>query len=314
MGLRYIALHNYELWVSEHFMTARPHRSVLYMPGSNPRALAKARSLPADALILDLEDSVAPDQKEQARQQVAAAVTDGGFGRREVVIRINALQSPWGREDLLAAVAAGPHAILLPKVDGPGAIMQAAREMREAGAPESLRLWAMMETPLAILSAGSIAATGADPAARLDALVMGLNDLAKETRARLTPGRPAMTAWLAICVAAARAHNVDIIDGVYNDIADLDGFTRECAQGRDMGLDGKTLIHPSQIEICNEIFAPTKAEIDSASAIIAAFDEPENQGRGVIQIGGRMVERLHADMARRTLAIAEGVAALARGV
>lgn len=293
-------------------MIARPRRSILYMPGSNPRALAKARTLPADALILDLEDAVAPDQKALARSQVAVAVKEGGFGRREVVVRINALQSPWGREDLLAAIAAYPNAILLPKVDGPGAIMQAAREMREAGAPDSLRLWAMMETPLAILQAGSIAAVRADPAARLDALVMGLNDLAKETRARVTPGRPAMMAWLATCVAAARAHNVDIIDGVYNDIADLDGFRRECEQGRDMGLDGKTLIHPSQIDICNEIFAPTAAEVDVASAIIAAFDEPENQGKGVLQINGRMVERLHADMARRTLAIAEGVATLAR--
>src|SRR5579883_1314688 len=291
---------------------ARPRRSVLYLPGSNPRALAKARRLAADALILDLEDSVAPEQKASAREQVAAAVREGGFGRREVVVRINPLQSPWGRDDLAAASAALPDAILLPKVDGPGAVMQAARELREAGAPEGVRLWAMMETPLAILNAGSIAAVSADPAARLDVLVMGLNDLAKETRARLTPGRSAMTAWLATCVAAARAHHVDIIDGVYNDIADLEGFKAECEQGRDLGLDGKTLIHPSQIEICNEVFAPTKAEIDAAAAIIAAFDEPENHGKGVIQIDGRIVERLHADMARRTLAIAEGVAALAQ--
>jgi citrate lyase subunit beta/citryl-CoA lyase len=292
-------------------MIARPRRSVLYIPGSNPRALAKARTLPADALILDLEDSVAPDQKALARRQVAAAVGEGGFGARQVVIRVNGLQSPWGREDMAVAAAAGPNAILLPKVDGPGMIMHAARELREAGAPDPLRLWAMMETPLAILNAGSIAAAAADPAARLEALVMGLNDLAKETRARLTPGRSAMTPWLAICVAAARAHGVDIIDGVFNGIADLDGFKRECEQGRDMGLDGKTLIHPSQIEICNQVFAPTEAEIDAASAIIAAFDEPANQGKGVIQINGRMVERLHADMARRTLSIAAGVAAMA---
>ncbi|HLJ71512.1 MAG TPA: CoA ester lyase [Roseiarcus sp.] len=289
---------------------ARPRRSVLYVPGSNPRALTKARSLAADALILDLEDSVAPEQKASAREQVAAAVREGGFGRREVVVRINALQSPWGREDLAFAAAALPDAILLPKVDGPGAVMQAARELREAGAPEGVRLWAMMETPLAILNAGSIAAVSADPAARLDALVMGLNDLARETRARLTPGRSAATAWLALCVAAARAHRVDIIDGVYNDFADLAGFQRECEQGRDMGFDGKTLIHPGQIAACNEIFAPTKAEIAAASAVIAAFDEPLNRDKGVIQIDGKMVERLHADMARRTLAIAEGVAAL----
>ncbi|HLH51412.1 MAG TPA: CoA ester lyase [Roseiarcus sp.] len=292
---------------------ARPRRSVLYLPGSNPRALAKARRLAADALILDLEDSVAPEQKASAREQVAAAVREGGFGRREVVVRINPLQSPWGRDDLAAASAALPDAILLPKVDGPGAVMQAARELREAGAPEGVRLWAMMETPLAILNAGSIAAVSADPAARLDVLVMGLNDLARETQARLTPGRSAATAWLALCVAAARAHHVDIVDGVYNDFADLEGFRRECEQGRDMGFDGKTLIHPGQIAACNEIFAPTEAEIDAASAVIAAFDEPLNRDKGVIQIDGKMVERLHADMARRTLAIAEGVAALTAG-
>jgi citrate lyase subunit beta/citryl-CoA lyase len=289
-------------------MIAQPRRSVLYMPGANPRALAKARSLPADALIFDLEDSVAPEQKALARDQVVATTREGGFGARQVVIRVNALESPWGGDDLRAAAAAGPSAVLLPKVDGPGAIMQAARELREAGAPDHLRLWAMMETPLAILHAGSIAAAAADPAARLDVLVMGLNDLAKETRARLTPGRGAVTPWLAICVVAARAHGVDLIDGVYNDIADLEGFKRECEQGRDMGFDGKTLIHPGQIEICNEVFAPTKAEIDAASAIIAAFDEPANHDKGVIQINGRMVERLHADMARRTLSIAARVA------
>ena len=292
-------------------MTARPRRSVLYMPGSNLRALAKARMLPADAVILDLEDSVSPDQKALARDQVVATAREGGFGAREVVIRINNLESPWGRDDLIAAASARPDAILLPKVDGPGAIMQAARELRGAGAPESVRLWAMMETPLAILNAGSIASAAADPAARLEVLVMGLNDLAKETRARFTPGRGAMTPWLAICVAAARAHGVDLIDGVYNDIANLEGFKAECEQGRDMGLDGKTLIHPSQIEICNEIFAPTEAEVDAAAKIIAAFDEPANRDKGVIQFNGRMVERLHADMARRTLSIAAGVASLA---
>jgi len=292
-------------------MTARPRRSVLYMPGSNLRALAKARMLPADAVILDLEDSVSPDQKALARDQVVATAREGGFGAREVVIRINNLESPWGRDDLIAAASARPDAILLPKVDGPGAIMQAARELRGAGAPESVRLWAMMETPLAILNAGSIASAAADPAARLEVLVMGLNDLAKETRARFTPGRGAMTPWLAICVAAARAHGVDLIDGVYNDIANLEGFKAECEQGRDMGLDGKTLIHPSQIEICNEIFAPTEAEVDAAAKIIAAFDEPANRDKGVIQLNGRMVERLHADMARRTLSIAAGVASLA---
>ena len=288
-------------------MLARPRRSVLYMPGSNAKALAKASTLPADALILDLEDSVALDQKIAAREQVVRAVRAGGFGGREVVIRINGPHTPWGEDDLAAAAAAKPDAILLPKVDGPGAIMVAARALREAEAPEGTRIWAMMETPNAILNAGSIASVAADPSSRLSVMVMGLNDLAKETRARLTPGRPTMTAWLASCVVAARAHGVDILDGVYNDIKDLDGFRLECLQGRDMGLDGKTLIHPSQIDICNEVFAPTPAEVESAAAIIEAFALPENAGKGVIQLNGRMVELLHADMAQRTLAIAEAI-------
>ena len=291
-------------------MSARPRRSVLYMPGSNAKALAKAATLPADALILDLEDSVAPDAKEMARKQVLEAM-QGDFGGREVIIRVNGPHTPWGPTDLIAAAGVGPDAILLPKVDGPGAIMLAARLMRENGAPEKTRLWAMMETPNAILNAGQIAAVAADSASRLAVLVMGLNDLAKETRARLTPGRPTMAAWLANCVVAARAHGVDIIDGVYNDMNDLDGFRAECLQARDIGLDGKTLIHPNQIDICNEVFAPTAPEIENARAIIDAFALPDNQGKGVIQLNGKMVELLHADMARRTLAIAEGIAALA---
>jgi citrate lyase subunit beta / citryl-CoA lyase len=292
-------------------MLARPRRSVLYMPGSNSKALAKAATLAADALILDLEDSVAPDAKLMARAQVIEAAKRD-FGGREVVIRVNGPHTPWGPDDLAAAAAAGPDAILLPKVDGPGEIMVAARIMRENGAPDRTRLWAMMETPNAILNAGSIAAVAADPASRLAVLVMGLNDLAKETRARLTPGRPTMTAWLAGCAVAARAHGVDIIDGVFNDIKDLDGFKAECEQGRDMGLDGKTLIHPSQIDICNEVFAPTAAEVENARAIVDAFALPENAGKGVIQLNGKMVELLHADMAKRTLAIAGAIMGLTR--
>jgi citrate lyase subunit beta / citryl-CoA lyase len=291
-------------------MLARPRRSVLYMPGSNAKALAKAATLPADALILDLEDSVAPDQKVAARGEVTEAVRKGGFGGREVVIRVNGPHTPWGDEDLATASAAGPDAILLPKVDGPGAIMVAARALREAGAPEKTRIWAMMETPNAVLSAGSIAAVAADSASRLTVMVMGLNDLAKETRARLTPGRSTMTVWLARCVLAARAHGVDVIDGVFNDLKDLEGFREECVQGRDMGFDGKTLIHPSQIEICNEEFAPSSSEVESARAIIEAFALPENAGKGAIQLNGKMVELLHADMARRTLAIADAIASL----
>ncbi len=292
-------------------MVARPRRSVLYMPASNPKALAKARSLAADAIIIDLEDSVAPDAKPAARALAVEAVRSGGFGGREVVIRVNGAHTPWGRHDMVAAIAAAPDAILLPKIDGPGAVMVAARALREAGAPERTRLWVMMETPMAILSAGSIAATAADPSSRLETLVMGLNDLAKETRARLTPGRPTMTAWLALCVAAARAHGCDIVDGVYNDLSDLVGFKAECEQGRDMGLDGKTLIHPNQIEICNATFAPTAAEVEAARAIIAAFAQPGNAGKGAIQLNGKMVELLHEQMARRTLAVAQGIEALA---
>jgi citrate lyase subunit beta / citryl-CoA lyase len=293
-------------------MLARPRRSVLYMPGSNAKALAKAATLPADALILDLEDSVAPDAKIAARGQVTDAVRAGGFGAREVIIRVNGSHTPWGEEDLAAAIAAGPDAVLLPKVDGPGAIMGAARTLREGSAPERTRIWAMMETPSAILNAGSIAAVAADPASRLGALVMGLNDLAKETRARLTPGRTTMIVWLARCVIAARTHGVDVIDGVFNDLKDLEGFRAECVQGRDMGFDGKTLIHPSQIDVCNEAFAPSTGEVENARAIIEAFALPENVGKGAIQLDGRMVELLHADMARRTLAIADAIAVLSK--
>jgi len=292
-------------------MVARPRRSVLYMPGSNAKAIAKARSLPADAIILDLEDSVAPETKVAARRQIVEAVREGGFGAREVVIRVNGAHTAWGDDDLAAAIAAAPDAILLPKVDGPGSIMYAARALRDARAPEKVRIWAMMETPNAILGAGSIAATAADPTARLEVLVMGLNDLAKETRAKLTPSRSAFSTWLALCVAAARAHGCDILDGVYNDIKDLDGFRRECEQGREMGLDGKTLIHPSQVDICNEVFAPSVDEVETARAIIEAFAKPENAGKGVIQLGGRMVELLHAQLARRTLSIVDGIAAMA---
>ena len=289
-------------------MVARPRRSALYMPGSNPKALAKARELPADVVILDIEDSVAPELKVEARERIVAALKEGGFGKREVLIRVNGVHTPWGEADLEAAAAAGPDGVLLPKVDGPGTVLHAGRLLRDA--PSKTRLWAMMETPMAMLSAGVIAATAADPASRLEALVLGLNDLAKETRARLAPGRAAFTPWLATCVAAARAHGVDVIDGVYNDIKDLDGFREECLQGLEFGFDGKTLIHPSQIDICNETFAPTTAEIAHAKAVIDAFDRPENAGKGVMQIDGRMVELLHAQMAKRTLAIADAIAAL----
>lgn len=289
-------------------ISLRPRRSVLYMPGSNARALEKAKTIAADSLILDLEDAVAPDAKELARDQVAAAVKAGGFGRREIVIRVNGAGTPWGEADLAAAAMAGPDAILLPKVSSPGDIMVTAKALRDAGAPDHTKLWAMMETPVAILNADSIVRTALDPQSRLAVLVMGTNDIAKETRARLTPGRQSMLAYLSICVAAARANGVDIVDGVYNDFSNEAGLRAECEQGRDLGMDGKTLIHPNQVAICNEVFAPSEAEVAFARKIIEVFDLPENTSRGALQIDGKMVERLHADMARRTVAIADAIA------
>ena len=292
-------------------MNIRPRRSALYMPGSNARAMEKARSLAADCIIIDLEDAVAPDQKDQARAAVRSVIEGGGFGRRELVVRINPLDSPWGREDLATFAKSKIDALLLPKASHPGEIMRAAKEIRDAGGPDALRLWAMMETPMAILNADSIARTAADPASRLAVLVMGTNDLAKETRARLVPGRANMVPWLSTCVLAARAHGLDLLDGVFGDITDLDGLRTECEQGRDMGFDGKTLIHPAQLAICNEVFTPSEAEVNWSRKVIAAFDQPENAARGAIALDGRMVERLHADMARRVLAIVEAVSAKA---
>jgi citrate lyase subunit beta/citryl-CoA lyase len=278
------------------------------MPGSNARALDKAKTLPADGLILDLEDAVAPDQKDLARQQIIAAVKAGGYGSREVIVRINSLSGPWGQADLTEIAKLKIDALLIPKVSSPGDVMTAARALREAGADESIRLWAMMETPLAILNADSIVRTAADPASRLSVLVMGTNDLARETRARQIPGRAPMLAWLSQCILAARAYGVDILDGVYGDIQDQDGFRSECEQGRDMGMDGKTLIHPGQIGPCNEVFSPSAAEVDWAGKILAAFNLPENSDKGAISLDGRMVERLHADIATRTMQLAEAIA------
>jgi citrate lyase subunit beta / citryl-CoA lyase len=288
-------------------MTVRPRRSVLYMPGSNARAMEKARELAADAVILDLEDAVAPDAKAKARELIVKALTDGGFGRREVVVRVNGLDTAWWADDL-AVAAAKPDAVLVPKVSTPEQVRQVAARLAAVGAAPELRVWAMMETPLAMLNARDIAAAALDPAMRLAAFVMGTNDLAKETRARILPGRAPMLPWLMTCVAAARAFGLDILDGVYNDLGNAEGFAAECAQARDLGFDGKTLIHPAQIAPCNAAFSPAAEEVAWARKIIAAFDLPENARRGVIQIEGRMVERLHADMARRTVAIADAIA------
>jgi citrate lyase subunit beta/citryl-CoA lyase len=288
-------------------MDDRPRRSVLYMPGANQRALEKARALPADALILDLEDAVAPDCKEAARERVLEAVKAKGFGHREVVIRVNALETPWGIADLEGAIAAGPDAILIPKVSRPGDIVAAAKILANLRAPPGTRLWAMMETPGAILNAREIAAAAADPHNRLSCLVLGTNDLLKETRARADGGRLAMIPWLATCVLAARANGLDILDGVYNDFKDEKGLREECEHGRTLGMDGKTLIHPSQVAPCNEIFSPTEEEVDWSRKIIAAFARPENAKKGVIVVEGHMVERLHLGMAERTVEIAESI-------
>jgi citrate lyase subunit beta/citryl-CoA lyase len=289
-------------------MTIRPRRSVLYMPGSNARAIEKARSLPADAVILDLEDSVAPDGKAAARTQVTEAVLAGGFGSREVIVRINGLDTEWWIEDLNAVAKAKPDAVLVPKVSSAGHLEDVAERLVDISADQKIRVWAMMETPLAMLNARDIAAAAKDTETRLAAFVMGTNDLAKDTRAKLMPGRAPMLPWLMNCVAAARAFGVDILDGVYNDLGNADGFVEECAQARDMGFDGKTLIHPNQIGPCNTAFSPGDGEVAQAKKIIAAFDLPENQNKGVVQLDGRMVERLHAEMARRTVAIAEAIA------
>jgi citrate lyase subunit beta/citryl-CoA lyase len=288
-------------------MHVRPRRSVLYMPGANKRALEKAKTLPADSLILDLEDSVAPEVKAQARDSVCAAVKAGGYGHRELVIRVNAIETPWGMDDLRAAVAAVPDAILVPKVSQPGDIVTAAKVLGSVHAPGKTRLWAMMETPKSMLNARQIAALGTEPEHRLACLVMGTNDLLKESRARALHNRIAVVPWLAMTLVAARAFGLDILDGVYNDFRDDEGFREECEHGRTLGMDGKTLIHPSQVTPCNEIFSPTDEEVTWSRAIIAAFDKPENDHKGVITVDGKMVERLHLAMAERTVAIADAI-------
>jgi citrate lyase subunit beta/citryl-CoA lyase len=290
-------------------MPIRPRRSVLYMPGSNARALEKAKTLPVDGVILDLEDAVAPDAKAAARQQVVAAVKAGGFGPREVFIRTNGFDTPWFSDDLTAAAAAAPDAILIPKISTDEQLQLIAQRLLSMHTAHKVRIWAMIETPAAIFNVRQIASAASDAETRLTGFVLGTNDLAKETRARITPGRAPMLAWLTTCLLAAREYGIDVLDGVYNDFADTEGFAAECAQARDLGFDGKTLIHPSQIEACNAAFSPDADEVAQARKMIAAFDLPENKGKGVVQIDGRMVERMHAEMARRTVAIADAIAA-----
>jgi citrate lyase subunit beta / citryl-CoA lyase len=284
--------------VSMHEPLPRLRRSVLYMPASNERALLKSASLACDAVIFDLEDAVAQEEKEAARERLRDFLQGGGRPDCEIVIRINPLSSEWGTEDFLAARACRPDAVLLPKVEGPRDILDADAALDETDASRTLRLWAMVETPRGILNAGPIAELGRDPAARLSCLVAGTNDLAKETR---VTGRANLLPWLMQIVLAARAGNLTALDGVSNDFRDADAFARECTEARAMGFDGKTLIHPSQIGPANAIFSPSEEEIAEAEAVVAEFAREENRFRGVVSLNGRMVERLHLEQAEALL-------------
>jgi citrate lyase subunit beta/citryl-CoA lyase len=284
--------------------TPRPRRSVLYMPAANERALEKAKAIPADAIIFDLEDAVAPDAKPAARDQAVAAVGSGAYGRRELTIRCNGLATPWGADDVAAAAAARPAAVVIPKVDALATLDDVAARL-DAGGASATMIWAMVETPTAIFDVRAIAAHP-----RVDVLVMGTNDLAKELRAPLIPGRANLTPYLAVAVLAAREAGTVILDGVYNDVRDAEGFAAECRQGVEMGFDGKTLVHPSQVDPANEAWSPSPEEIEYARRVIDAYTEGEAEGRGVITVDGRMIEHLHVANARATLATAEAIGAL----
>lgn len=287
----------------------RPRRSVLYMPGSNARALEKARTLAADALILDLEDAVAPEAKATAREQVISAVKAGGYGKREIAIRVNALSTPWGAEDFKAAAEAKPDAILVPKISSADEMHDVARLLASLGADSKTRIWVMIETAVSAFRLEQIASTAKDDKTRLSAFILGTNDYAKETRAKITRGRAGLIPFLANAVAAARAYGIDAIDGVYNDIANIDGLREEAAQARELGFDGKTIIHPTHIAPCNEAFSPGEEEVANARKVASAFEQPENAGKGVLQIDGRMYEILHAEIAKRTVAVADAIKA-----
>ncbi|CAN5819978.1 CoA ester lyase [soil metagenome] len=281
-----------------------PRRSVLYMPGANERALEKAKGLDADALILDLEDAVAPDAKAEARDRVCAAAASGDYGTKEVTIRVNGLDTEWHAEDIAAAAAASPAAVVVPKVSSVDDVRSIERGLEAGGAPDHTKIWAMVETPVAMLHAEAIA--GASE--RLTVLVMGTNDLAKELHATHVPGRQPLLTGLGLCLLAARATGTVILDGVYNDIGDAEGFEAECRQGAEMGFDGKTLIHPSQVEPANRIWAPADDAVADARALIATFEEAVAAGTGVVTHNGRMIENLHVDYARRVLAVADAIA------
>lgn len=283
----------------------RPRRSVLYMPAANERALEKAKAIPADALIFDLEDAVAPDAKAEARERACAMFTGGGYGNREITIRANGIGTPWHDDDLAAIAKAGPDGVVVPKVNSVEDVRAIESALERNGAPDRTRIWAMLETPTAMLHAEEICSSSD----RLAVLVMGTNDLAKELHAQRVPSRLPLLGGLQLCLLAARAADKVILDGVFNDTKDADGFLGECQVGRQMGFDGKTLIHPSQVEPCNGAFSPDVGEIDLAERIIVAFEEAQADRRGVVTVDGRMIENLHVDEARRVLAIRDAIAA-----
>ncbi|MBL8554441.1 MAG: CoA ester lyase [Phenylobacterium sp.] len=283
-------------------IAAQPRRSALYLPASNARAIEKARTLPCDVVILDLEDAVAPDAKAEARAGAVAAVRAGGFGGRELVVRVNGLDTPWGADDLAAVGAAQPRAVLIPKVAAPADLAAARTRL-----PGGVALWAMIETCAAMFRLDALGSGSVSEG--VEAWVMGTNDLAKEMRCRLTVERAPLMAALSLSVMAARAHGIAVLDGVFNEIADADGLARQCAQAADLGFDGKTLIHPSQVEAANAAFSPDPEAVAWARTVVAAFEAPEAAGKGVLKVDGRMVERLHFDQARRLIGVAEAIAA-----
>ncbi len=287
-------------------MSVRPRRSVLYMPGSNPRALEKAKTLAADGLILDLEDAVAPDAKDEARRLVADALVDrSAYGDRELIVRVNGLDTPWGFADLKAAATMGADAVLLPKIDSGDMVRRAVRILDAEGGPTDLPVWCMMETARGMLRAEEIA----DASPRLGGFVMGTSDLAKELMCAHTALRLPMITSLGLCVLAARAAGLVILDGVYLDLNDDEGFRASCAQGAELGFDGKTLIHPKQLDGANQLFAPSEAAVGQARKIIEAHRAAAAEGRGVVVVDGRLVENLHVVMAERAVALADAIAA-----
>jgi len=286
----------------------RPRRSALYLPGANGRALEKAETLPTDALILDLEDAVAPDAKADARRRVCTAAASGGYGSREVTIRVNGIGTQWHDDDLRAVAETGPAAVVVPKINSAADVHAIERALEAGGAPDHTAIWAMLETPVAVLHAEEITTASE----RLSVLVMGTNDLAKELRAEHVPGRAPLLTGLSLAVLATRLAGKEILDGVYNDVSDVDGFTAECRQAKQFGFDGKTLIHPRQVDPCNNTFAPTDGEIALSREIIAAFEAARGEGRGLVTVNGRMIENLHVEQAQRVLAVAEAIGALTR--